>query len=104
MGKVSYLPAARLDDVLHRGRSRIIRYCFELREDPKILLKNLEAADVKAFFDWIEKNFKDSIKADSSLSEYWRVLKRLYVQENGQCMDKTMSTDIVNVRGRPNPW
>jgi len=104
VGKVSYLPAARLDDVLHCGRSRIIRYCSELPEDPKILLKNLEAADVKAFFDWIEKNFKDSIKADSSLGEYWRVLKRLYVQENERCMDKTMSTDIINVRGRPNPW
>ncbi|OJJ81553.1 uncharacterized protein ASPGLDRAFT_50079 [Aspergillus glaucus CBS 516.65] len=29
--------------------------------DPDILLENLTAADVKSWFDWIEKNFKGSI-------------------------------------------
>jgi hypothetical protein len=98
VGKVSHLPAARLDDMFHCGRLRIIRFCSKINENPKTLLKNLKAEDVKAYFDWIEDNFNGSITTDSSFSGYWRVLKRLYVQEAGRCMDESMRTDILNVR------
>jgi hypothetical protein len=76
----------------------MFRFCSKINENPKTLLKNLKAEDVKAYFDWIEDNFKGSITADSSFSGYWRVLKRLYVQETGRCMDESMRTDILNVR------
>ena len=87
--------------MFHRGRLPIFRFCSKINENLKTLLQNLKAKDAKAYFNWIENNFKGLIKADSSLSEYWRVLKRLYVQEAGRYMDESMRTDILNVRRRP---
>jgi hypothetical protein len=84
--------------MFHRGRSRIFRFYSKINENPKTLLQNLKAEDVKAYFDWIKDNFKDSIKADSSFSGYWRVLKKLYVQETERCINESMRTDILNVR------
>jgi hypothetical protein len=98
MGKVNHLPTARLDNIFYRGRSRIIKFYSEINENSKILFKNLKAEDVKAYFDWIKNNFKNSIKTDSNFNEYWKVLKKLYVQETGRCMDESMRTDILNVR------
>jgi hypothetical protein len=100
MGKVSYLPAARLNDMFYRGRLRIIRFCSKTNENPKTLFQNLKAKNVKAYFDWIEDNFKDSITADSNFNGYWRVFKRLYVQETGRYINENMRTDILNIRRR----
>lgn len=63
-------------------------------------MRNLKAEDVKAHFDWIEDNFRGSIKAHSSFSAYWRVLKRLQYQETGKVMDESMRVDCLNVSTR----
>jgi hypothetical protein len=57
----------------------------------------LTADDVKVFFDWIEVNFKGSIKAHSALSNYWRTLKRLHYEKVRKYMDEIMRQDCVNV-------
>lgn len=68
-------------------------------EDPYDLLQHLKAEDVKTFFDWMVLNYR-GIKTDSTLGNYWRVFKRLYVRETGQAIDESMRSDIINV-GRP---
>src|SRR2546421_10067036 len=70
--------------------SQVTRFCSWLRENPKYLLRNLTAADVKTFFDWLEDNYGQSIKADSTMSNYWRVLVRLHVRETGQTIGESM--------------
>jgi hypothetical protein len=57
----------------------------------------LKPEDVKTFFDWMEENHRQSIKADSTLGNYWRVFKRLYVRETGRIIDESMRKDIMNV-------
>ena len=54
-------------------------------------------ADVKAWFDWIKDNFRGSIKANRTLANYWRMLKRLYYLKNGQDMDPDMHQDCLNI-------
>jgi hypothetical protein len=66
-------------------------------EDAKTVLQDLKSEDVKTFFDWMEENHRKSIKADSTLSNYWRVFKRLYVRETGRTINESMRTDIINV-------
>lgn len=63
-----------------------------------MLLESMTSADVKLWFDWIEKNFKGSIKARSALANYWRTLKRLYFLKNRREMDADMKRDCLNVR------
>jgi hypothetical protein len=53
----------------------------------------LKPEDVRTFFDWMEENHKKSIKADSTLGNYWRVFKRLYVRETGQPINESIRTD-----------
>lgn len=77
--------------------SIIIRFCSEARLDPDALLGKLTSADVKSWFDWIERNFEGSIKAHSALSCYWRTLKRLYFLKNHKDMEVSMQKDCLNV-------
>ncbi|GLA67413.1 hypothetical protein AtubIFM54640_010731 [Aspergillus tubingensis] len=56
----------------------------------------MTSADVKFWFDWIERNFKGSIKAHSALANYWRTLKRLYFLKNNREMDADMKKDCLN--------
>jgi hypothetical protein len=58
----------------------------------------MTSADVKSWFDWIEKNFKGSIKAHGALANYWRTLKRLYFLKTRREMDADMRVDCLNVR------
>ncbi|KAF7592473.1 hypothetical protein BBP40_000208 [Aspergillus hancockii] len=71
-------------------------FCAESRHDPDILLKNLTSADVKTWFDWIENNFRGSIKSHGTLSVYWRTLKRLYFMKSNKIMDELMVKDCIN--------
>lgn len=74
------------------------RFCRdELNEDPGIVLANLGPAEIKTFFDWIEKNFKGSIKADLAFSNYWRVLKGLYYDKTWKVLDEHVLRDCLNV-------
>lgn len=74
------------------------RFCRdELNEDPGVVLTNLGPAEIKTFFDWIEKNFKGSIKADSAFSNYWRVLKGLYYDKTWKVLDEHVLRDCLNV-------
>lgn len=75
----------------------IVRFCSQAGLDPDILLENLTAADVKSWFDWIEKNFEGSIKAHSTLANYWRTLKRLYFMQNRHEMETRMQGDCLNM-------
>jgi hypothetical protein len=75
----------------------VTRYCSDALLDPEELLKNLTAADVKAWFDWIKDNFNGSIKSHGTLANYWRVLKRLYYLKNRKEMDSDMRQDCINV-------
>ncbi|XRM38740.1 hypothetical protein ABZX51_002137 [Aspergillus tubingensis] len=77
-------------------RGKWVRFCTEACLDPDDLLKNMTSADVKSWFDWIEKNFKGSIKAHSALANYWRTLKRLYSLKNRREMDADMRRDCLN--------
>ncbi|CAK47957.1 hypothetical protein M747DRAFT_243364 [Aspergillus niger ATCC 13496] len=77
-------------------RGKWVRFCTEACLDPDDLLKNMTSADVKSWFDWIEKNFKGSIKAHSALANYWRTLKRLYSLKNCREMDADMKRDCLN--------
>lgn len=77
-------------------RGKWNRLCSQAGLDPDILLENLTAADVKSWFDWIEKNFKGSIKAHSALANYWRTLKRLYFMQNRHEMETRMQGDCLN--------
>ncbi|KAL4801676.1 hypothetical protein BDV18DRAFT_167246 [Aspergillus unguis] len=81
-------------------RGKWNRYCRDAMLDPDELLKSLTAADVKAWFDWIKANFKGSIKADGTLANYWRTLKRLYYLKNGKEMDSNMRRDCINYRNQ----
>ena len=74
------------------------RFCTEACLEPDDLLKNMTSADVKSWFDWIEKNFKGSIKAHGALANYWRTLKRLYFLKTRREMDADMRVDCLNVR------
>lgn len=73
------------------------RYCKDAGLDSVEHLKNLTAADVKAWFDWIKTHFQGSIKSDGTLANYWRKLKRIYYMESGKVMDPDMLCDCINV-------
>lgn len=74
------------------------RFCRdELNEEPGVALQNLGPADVKTLFGWTEKNFKGSVTADSSLSNYWRVLKGLYYDKTWKTLDENVLKDCLNV-------
>ncbi|KAI2868376.1 hypothetical protein CBS11852_11360 [Aspergillus niger] len=77
-------------------RGKWVRFCTEACLDPDDLLKNMTSADVKSWFDWIEKNFKGSIKAHGALANYWRTLKRLYFLKTRREMDADMRVDCLN--------
>lgn len=68
----------------------IVRFCSQAGLDPDVLLENLAAADVKSWFDWIEKNFGGSLRAHSALTTYWRTLKRLSFMQNRHGMETSM--------------
>ncbi|EED13983.1 hypothetical protein TSTA_102130 [Talaromyces stipitatus ATCC 10500] len=71
------------------------RFCLdELREDPEAVMQNLGPAEIKTFFDWIGKNFRGSVKADSSFSNYWRVLKGLYYEKTFKTLDEATIKDL----------
>lgn len=74
-----------------------VGFCSQAGLDPDALLGNLTAADVKSWFDWIEENFKGSLKAHSALANYWRTLKRLYFIQNRHEMETSMQGDCLNV-------
>lgn len=61
----------------------------------------MTSADIKCWFDWIERNFKGSIKAHDTLSNYWRTLKRLYFLKNHKDMEENMQKDCRNVSNPP---
>lgn len=75
----------------------ISRFCSEACLEPKALLQTLVAADVKSWFDWIDENFRGSLRAHGALANYWRTLKMLYFQENKKEMEASMQKDCVNV-------
>jgi hypothetical protein len=72
-------------------------FCCELDSTPEELLENLNAADVKTFFDWLEQNYKNSIKTASAVNTYWRLLKTFYVDHTDYGMDESMKRDCLNV-------
>ena len=75
----------------------ISRFCSVACLEPKTLLQTLVAADVKSWFDWVDENFRDSVRARATLANYWRVLKMLYFRENKKEMEVSMQKDCVNV-------
>ncbi|KAE8139909.1 hypothetical protein BDV38DRAFT_269677 [Aspergillus pseudotamarii] len=77
-------------------RGKWARFCSEVHLDPDDLLERMTSADVNSWFDWIERNFKGSIKAHSALANYWRTLKRLYFLKNHREMDADMKRDCIN--------
>ncbi|KAF7139728.1 hypothetical protein CNMCM5793_007618 [Aspergillus hiratsukae] len=89
-----YAPRTNLSAASVRGKWH--RFCAESRQDPDILLKNLTSADVKSWFDWIDDNFRGSIKAHGTLSNYWRTVKRLYFMKNRKNMRSSMVKDCIN--------
>ncbi|KAL2801601.1 hypothetical protein BJX63DRAFT_438656 [Aspergillus granulosus] len=89
-----YAPNTNISAASLRGKWD--RYCSDASLDPDELLKNLTAADVKAWFDWIKANFNGSIKSHGTLANYWRVLKRLYYLKNRKEMDTDMRQDCIN--------
>ncbi|KAK6810583.1 hypothetical protein RU639_013666 [Aspergillus parasiticus] len=89
-----YAPRTNVSAASVRGKW--IRFCSEACHDPDVLLQNLTAADVKSWFDWIEENFRGSIKAHGTLSNYWRTLKRLYFMRNFKTMGPLMENDCIN--------
>ncbi|KAL2859811.1 uncharacterized protein BJX67DRAFT_386620 [Aspergillus lucknowensis] len=89
-----YAPNTNVSAASLRGKWN--RFCREAALDPDALLKNLTAADVKPWFDWIKKNFRRSIKAHGTLANYWRTLKRLYYLKNRRDMDPDMRRDCLN--------
>ncbi|EAW15091.1 uncharacterized protein ACLA_057470 [Aspergillus clavatus NRRL 1] len=52
-----YAPNTNISAASLRGKWN--RFCLEAALDPDELLRNLTAADVKAWFDWIKDNFRD---------------------------------------------
>ncbi|KAL6229872.1 hypothetical protein BDW75DRAFT_249195 [Aspergillus navahoensis] len=93
-----YAPNTNISAASLRGKWN--RFCLEAALDPDKLLSNLTAADVKAWFDWIKDNFRGSIKADGTLANYWRTLKRLYYLKNGRDMDPDMRRDCLNYKNQ----
>ncbi|KAL4891317.1 hypothetical protein BDV59DRAFT_66820 [Aspergillus ambiguus] len=77
-------------------RGKWVRFCSEAHLDPDDLLERMTSADVKSWFDWIEKNFKGSIKAHSALANYWRTLKRLFFLKNHREMNTDMKKDCLS--------
>ncbi|ODM15441.1 hypothetical protein SI65_09044 [Aspergillus cristatus] len=77
-------------------RGKWNRFCSQAGLAPDVLIENLTAADVKSWFNWIEKNFEGSIKAHSALANYWRTLKRLYFMQNRREMETRMQGDCLN--------
>lgn len=71
----------------------ISRFCSEVCLEPKTLLQTLVAADFKSWFDWIDENFRGSLRARGTLANYWRILKMLYFQENKKEMEVDMQKD-----------
>ena len=56
-------------------RLNYFRFYSKLGEGPDTMLENFTINDGKTFFNWIKENFKDSIKANGTLSIYWWILK-----------------------------
>jgi hypothetical protein len=54
-----------------------------------VIIKEAKPEDIKAFFNWIIERYP-RVGADSSLGQYWRVLKRHRVRLTG----KEMNDDI----------
>jgi hypothetical protein len=59
------------------------RFGVAIEDSPRNFLRNLKADDVKTFFDWLEDAHYRKTKADGSLSNHWRALKRQYMRETG---------------------
>ncbi|KAK2797607.1 hypothetical protein FQN50_009120 [Emmonsiellopsis sp. PD_5] len=73
--------------------------CFCPREfemTPRRWFKNMEAPDVKAFYDWLYKTHQGRIKALSVLHSYWRRLKMFYRRINKRGIDSFMAEDVLN--------
>lgn len=74
------------------------RFCpREFNTSPGRWLKTMEAADVKAFYDWLHRTHQGRVKALSVLHSYWRRLKMFYRHFNKRGIDSFMAEDVLNV-------
>ncbi|PGH17451.1 hypothetical protein AJ80_04821 [Polytolypa hystricis UAMH7299] len=81
-------------------------FLFSLTEDsfcagefdtsPKAWIKNMEAPDVKVFYDWLYETHQKSIRALSVLHSYWRRLKMFYKRFNKRGIENFMVEDVLN--------
>lgn len=73
-----------------------VRYCEEVEEEPIPFIKGQNAADYKAFCQWVLDNCP-GVKTHSSLHEYWRQLRMLYQKHANDWMPKNLKDDVNNV-------
>ncbi|OJD20620.1 hypothetical protein ACJ73_08044 [Blastomyces percursus] len=98
--KAGCTPKQYADNTKVGGRTvwnKLSWFCpSEFNTTPKQWLKNMEAADVKAFYDWLYRTHQGRIKALSVLHSYWRRLKMFYRRFNEQGIDSFTAEDVLN--------
>ncbi|KAL5401075.1 hypothetical protein PMIN03_011829 [Paraphaeosphaeria minitans] len=71
------------------------RYCEDVKEEPIPFIKSQDAADYKAFCQWILDNYP-RVNTHSSLHEYWRQLRMLYQEHANDRLPKNLKDDVNN--------
>lgn len=73
-----------------------VRYCKAIKEEPIAFLKGQNAADYKAFCQWVLDNYP-GVNKHSTLHEYWRQLRMQYQNQAKNRMPNAISDDVNNV-------
>ncbi|QSS63012.1 hypothetical protein I7I51_00068 [Histoplasma capsulatum] len=98
--KAGPTPRQYSDNTKVGGRTvwnKLLWFCpREFNTSPGRWLKTMEAADVKAFYDWLHRTHQGRVKALSVLHSYWRRLKMFYRHFNKRGIDSFMAEDVLN--------
>ena len=68
--------------------------------DPEEALGNVEAAHLKAFFQWMIENSERTTPQVGTVKQYFRVLKVIYKRDTGVMLDEELVADVNAVSDR----
>ncbi len=70
-------------------------FCLEAAlPDPEEALQNVQAAQLKAFFQWMIENAERTPPQIGTLKQYFRILKMIYKRDTGGMLDEDVVCDV----------
>ncbi len=68
--------------------------CEAALPDPKKALHAVQAAQLKAFFQWMIENAERTPPQVGTLKQYFRILKMIYKRDSGAMLDEDVVSDV----------